>query len=817
MLAVKSKKYNFLEGGGEMGKLTRAYDWSRSPLGEVERWPQSLCTIVDIILQSQVPMFLWWGDDMVQFYNDAYRPSLGEDGKHPKALGQKGEECWPEIWPVIKPLIDQVRAGGATWSENQLIPIYRNRSLEDVYWTFGYSPVRDESGHISGVLVICKETTEQVKAVKKIEQSEQTLRSIVLHAPVGICILRGEALIVEVVNDLYVGLVGKKKKNFVEKPLWEVLPELRDPYAGILEEVAKTGLSYEGKEHQIKIVRHGTEDTLYVDLAVEAMPIDSEPVDRKIMVLAIDVTDKVIARKRIEENEQRYRTLITESTVAIALYTAPEIRIQYVNQIMTGYWGKDSSVIGKTLQEAVPELEGQSFLNKLKNVFATGETYVGSEEEAFLEVNGKLQSFYFNYIYKALRDADGVIYGIHHMAMDVTEQVLIRKKIEQSEANLRNIVLKAPVAMCILKGPQFVVEIANDRMFTLWGKERDELLNKPIFEGLPEAKDQGFEELLEQVYKTEQTFTAFAVPTSLPRNQGIETVYINFVYEAFRDLQGVVSGIVAVAVDVTEQVLARQKVEELVEERTRELKESNKNFQHSNDELAQFAYIASHDLQEPARKISTFTEMLQKNLKEIDPRQKNLLNKIEYSSTRMLSLIRDILSYSQLAKKIQEVKRIDLNEVLSSIKNDFELLIEEKGAIISAEPLPQILGIPIQINQLFANLISNALKFSQKDRAPKIRIRCALLSPAEVKKSKELKDDLSYYRISFTDNGIGFNQDNARQIFDIFQRLHAKSEYEGTGIGLAMCKKIAQNHNGDIRAESIEGEGATFHVLLPSN
>ncbi len=154
----------FLNNGGAMGKLTREYDWAATPLGDPESWPQSLKTIVSVILNSRFPMFLWWGDDMIQFYNDAYRPSLGNSGKHPLALGQKGEDCWPEIWPIIKPLIDQVRGGGgATWSEDQLIPIYRNGQLEDVYWTFGYSPVMNEEGNINGVLVVCNETTEKVK------------------------------------------------------------------------------------------------------------------------------------------------------------------------------------------------------------------------------------------------------------------------------------------------------------------------------------------------------------------------------------------------------------------------------------------------------------------------------------------------------------------------------------------------------------------------------------------------------------------------------------------------------------------------------
>jgi signal transduction histidine kinase len=165
-----------LQGGGEMGELTRAFDWASTSLGSPDKWPQSLLTTVSIILRSKFPMFLWWGPDLIQFYNDAYRPSLGVTGKHPKSLGQEGEKCWPEIWPIIKPLIDQVMNGGeATWNEDSLIPIYRNNRVEDVYWTFGYSPVINESGQPGGVLVICNETTDKVKTYNTISEAKKEL------------------------------------------------------------------------------------------------------------------------------------------------------------------------------------------------------------------------------------------------------------------------------------------------------------------------------------------------------------------------------------------------------------------------------------------------------------------------------------------------------------------------------------------------------------------------------------------------------------------------------------------------------------------
>ncbi|TSD66588.1 PAS domain-containing sensor histidine kinase [Inquilinus sp. KBS0705] len=176
----------FLKGGGEMGELTRKFNWSSTVLGDPEQWPQSLLTTISIILNAKFPMFLWWGPQLIQFYNDAYRPSLGINGKHPKALGQRGADCWKEIWPVISPLIDQVMSGGeSTWSQDQLIPIFRNDRLEDVYWTFSYAPVIGESGKPEGVLVICYETTNTVKSFRAVEEAKRELEFGIEAADLG--------------------------------------------------------------------------------------------------------------------------------------------------------------------------------------------------------------------------------------------------------------------------------------------------------------------------------------------------------------------------------------------------------------------------------------------------------------------------------------------------------------------------------------------------------------------------------------------------------------------------------------------------------
>jgi PAS domain S-box-containing protein len=173
----RSKNADFLAGGGEMGALTRAHDWSATPIGAPDAWPQSLRTAVRILLNTNHPMFIWWGPELVQFYNDAYRQTMGPE-RHPSALGQRGRDCWAEIWPIIGPQIEQVmRGGGATWHENQLIPVTRHGRLEQVWWTYGYSPI-DEADGVGGVLVVCRDVTKEHLAAEALREREAELARV---------------------------------------------------------------------------------------------------------------------------------------------------------------------------------------------------------------------------------------------------------------------------------------------------------------------------------------------------------------------------------------------------------------------------------------------------------------------------------------------------------------------------------------------------------------------------------------------------------------------------------------------------------------
>jgi light-regulated signal transduction histidine kinase (bacteriophytochrome) len=256
-------------------------------------------------------------------------------------------------------------------------------------------------------------------------------------------------------------------------------------------------------------------------------------------------------------------------------------------------------------------------------------------------------------------------------------------------------------------------------------------------------------------------------------------------------------------------------LENMVQERTKALQEANSNLARSNQELEQFAYVASHDLQEPLRKIQTFSGfILNRDFDDLSPSAKDNFNRMQSAANRMQKLIEDLLVFSRTSTESKVFVQTDLNKILNQVKEDLVVQISKAGADIVSDELPTLNVIPLQFQQLFQNLLSNAMKFHKTSEQPKIRITSDLVDASQIAGKSNLPEK-KYVRITVVDNGIGFEQEFADKIFQLFQRLHGKSEYPGTGIGLAICKKIMENHNGFIIATGNVGTGARFDVYLP--
>jgi len=299
------------------------------------------------------------------------------------------------------------------------------------------------------------------------------------------------------------------------------------------------------------------------------------------------------------------------------------------------------------------------------------------------------------------------------------------------------------------------------------------------------------------------------------RSSGV-TRYLNILPAilVFTTLTGIGAGLLTLY-SLYQYRISKQQADRRINDFQQQLQDQIQRLNTSNRELEQFAYVASHDLQEPLRKISAFGELMNEQYKDkLQGEGEVYLERITNSSHRMRSLITDLLNYSRVSRNTLSEK-VNLNAVLATVREDLELTINEKHAQIKHNKLPVVIGNNSEFSQLFQNLISNSLKFSVANKTPQISVMAESSSNEDLAHLPFRDYNRQYVTIRFSDNGIGFEEEYAEKIFIIFQRLHGKDVYEGTGIGLAICKKIAEKYGGTIYAVSKPGKGAVFNVLLP--
>lgn len=789
-----------------MGRLIRNHNWATTTLGQPEAWPQSLRTTLSIILNSKFPMFLFWGPEHLCFYNDAYRPSLGVNGKHPYSLGKKAIDVWPEIWKDIYPLIKGVMAGeGASWNENQLLPIYRNGNMEDAYWTFSYSPVFDETDNPAGVFVTCTETTTEINTRQQLIGNKRDLDVALEIGKLGTYKLELATLDVTISKRI-MDWFGFTDQHIALERL-KLIVHPNDLYR-TAKTINDTTKSEANNFHDIQYTIIEPRDGKERHLRSIGKAIFDGGVAVSIEGILQDITQQTIIQKKIEQSEQRFRNLIRHATVGVIVLIGPDLVVDIVNEFYCKVIDKPyKDIIRKPLFEIIPEMDVY-FKNKINQVRITGIPVYLYEQPFFVLSDGKKKEGFVNLVYQPLKEKNDEISGVVILVHDVTEQVLARQGVEHAEQRARLAIMTAGL------GVYEINYLTNDFVF-------DTNLNK-IY---------GFDEPVTRFEMVSMIHPEDLYIRNAAHEQSLITGHLKYEYRVrWKDntihwvhVEGHVFfnddhtplKLLGVVQDITEQKLAEEELEKKVAARTRALAEANRLLHKTNTELNQFAYIASHDLQEPLRKITTYTGMLKSSMGELSFDSKNYITKIISSADRMKTLIHDVLAYSQVSESGQSFKLIDLNTVLEDIKEDYEIVISQKAAIITSDHLPFIEAVPLQMGQLFANLLSNALKFNNDNIPPHISIKARPATLEEVALIPQFNPLLTYYSIRFKDNGIGFSAEYAEKIFTIFQRLNNKALFDGTGIGLAICRKIALNHNGYISALSEPGEGAVFDVILP--
>ena len=303
----------FLTGGGEMGALIRAHDWGQSTIGPPSVWPQPLRTVVRLLLNTGHPMYIFWGKDALCFYNDAYSRSIGPE-RHPGSLGKPAREVWDEIWHIIAPELEQVMSGrGSTWSENRLIPLTRNGLREDVYWTYSYSPINDETAAhgVGGVMVMCAETTTQMLSEQRLAAQSERQKRQFEQAPGFICILSGPRHVFEFVNQSYVRLAGDRQ--FLGRPVREVIPEVTSQgFIELLDRVYATGERHVAHNLPVRLRNTPDQDEVerFLDFIYEPIVDENDRVTG-IFVEGHDVTEMHLAQE-VEKRQARHLQLLID-------------------------------------------------------------------------------------------------------------------------------------------------------------------------------------------------------------------------------------------------------------------------------------------------------------------------------------------------------------------------------------------------------------------------------------------------------------------------------------------------------------------------
>ncbi|HLP50863.1 MAG TPA: PAS domain-containing protein [Chitinophagales bacterium] len=804
MCAKSVNKFQFLSGKGEMTILTRQKDWSATPVGPIETWPQSLRTTIGIILSSKFPMFLWWGPQLTCFYNDAYRPSLGQQGKHPSILGMPAKEAWPEIWDTISPLINQVlESGEATWSADQLIPIYRNGKLEDVYWTFSYSPVNDENGKVAGVLVICNETTEAVVNRRKLEESERRFRNIVKQAPLGITILQGKDFIPLMANDTYLQLVDKREEDFVGRPLFQSLPEVRDVVEPLLNGVLDTGTPFYATELPVILNRYGKREAASFNLVYHPYREDGGTVEG-IIVVATEVTESVQAKHKLAESEMQFRSMVMQSPIPMTIFRGPDHVIEMANKVMfEKIWRRsESDVVGRKALDVFPELRNQKYPELLKEVLASGKVHRELESPALVKGDDGDKMFYLDFEYKPLFESDGTVSGIMITVNDVTERVAARNRIKENEDRLAVIIEDSELGTWELD-ISTQEAILSEQALKILGTDGKPAKRKEL---LKQLHPEDVEVRAEALKKAMETGHLYYESRFLWKDGSVH--WVESKGKMLYDSDGAPVKMIGTVRDVTEQKSFAHELERQVQERTQDLEKMNA-------ELKSFAYVSSHDLQEPLRKIQTFiSRILEREEQTLSDAGKDSFKRIQSAAKRMQTLIEDLLTYSRTNTTERKFETADINKLLNQVKADMHEEIQNSNVIIEAGDLLQIETIPFQFKQMLHNLIGNSIKFAREGVTPHVTLS-AEIAQASSFKIAQLVRNKTYYHLSVQDNGIGFEMQYRDKIFEVFQRLHGKSEYKGTGIGLAIVKKIVENHSGVITALGEPDKGARFDIYIP--
>jgi PAS domain S-box-containing protein len=756
---------------------------------------------------------IWWNDGMEQIFG------------YPLEELEPGADSWyNRIHPddqerILKYIRDVIDNGGANWADQ-----YRFLRADG---TYAYVHDRGYAIHENGTAIrmigSMQDITEQVLVMQAQKESEERLSFALKSAQLGTWNLNpvtNQIVWDERCMELF-GFPENENLSF-EGSLQNIHPEDRPRVRTAVAQALTPG-SDGVYNIQFRTSVTGQHSLKWLHCKGQAY-FDGDKVLR-FSGIAQDITDQVSSQEKASFADQQATMAIEGTGAGSFLLDLSSNEIVYSATMAKILTGGTSEFLTRNV--FVEHLHPQDAKVRDDAYLIAAESGELNYEARFIWDDGTIH--WVKVIARYLYDKSSKPVSLSGILLDITDRMEKEQMLRDNEEYLRRMIEQAPIATALFVGPDMIIKMSNEPMLKLLGKTSD-VIGKPLWEAVPELAGQPFLEILDEVYRTGIPYHAYGSPANLIVDGLFTTSYFDFSFTPLLDKNGKVFAIMDMAVDVTAQFISakelkeseeryRQLADELeqrVEQRTNELYLTNQELTNSNNNLEQFAYAASHDMQEPLRKIQSFSSRLQSLYTDrLDENGTFMLSRIQDAARRMSLLIDDLLSYSRLSIKGTEFVSVDLNKIITEVISDLEIGIQEQNARVHTSNLSVVHGNPRQLVQLFQNLISNAIKYRSPDSDPVISITEKATDLSELAHIPYLLKNRKYAQITIQDNGIGFEEKYVDRIFQMFQRLHGKSEYSGTGIGLASCKKVVQNHNGYITAESKPGEGSRFIIYLP--
>jgi PAS domain S-box-containing protein len=790
------------EAGSISGVFAAARDITLQKKAEEER--SRLAAIVDnsddaIIGKSLDGIITSWNAGAERLYRYTAAEAVG---RHISLLVP------PDQIDDIGKILDKFRHGEAV-HHHETVRVGKDGKQVQVSLTV--SPIRDRDGKLIGASTIARDITGRKQAEETIRRASAYNRSLIEASLDPLVTISPDGTISDV-NAATVNVTGFSREELIGTDFSKYFTEPGKAKAGYEKvfrdgSVTDYGLEIRNRDGKISPVLYNA-----------SVFKDENGSVAGVFAAARDITE----RKKAEEAARRagaYNRSLIEASLDPLVTINPDGTISDVNDATVRITGVSrETLIGTDFSRYFTEPAKAKA--GYEQVFRDGS--VTDYELQIQHKDGRVTPVLYNAT--IFKDGHGDVAGVFAAARDITERKKAEEAARRAGAYNRSLI-EASLDPLVTINPDGTISDVNAATVNVTGFSRDELIGTDFSKYFtdPRKAKAGYE----QVFR-DGSVTDYGLEIRHTNGRVIPVLYNATVY---RDESGNITGVFAAARDITERkraedalLRAYRELDDRVKERTIELQEANSHLEkeiadrkatadelrkkseelaRSNLELQQFAYIASHDLQEPLRAISGFTELLAKRYKgQMDERADKYINFIIDGTKQMNQVIFDLLEYSRVQTKAHEFGLIDMNSSLKQALRNLQASIKEKDAIITADPLPELSADGIQITQLFQNLIGNALKFQKPGTIPVIHVS-----------AREQGDTWIF---SVTDNGIGIDPQYTERIFKIFQRLHAKGDYEGTGIGLAICRRIVERHMGEITVQSEPGVGSTFSFTLPS-